>query len=392
MTGLTPRRPPYRSGGNPVTLEEDARRGAMSMRILAIGIGADTQEILLLDTTKPLHAHVKMVMPSATEIAARRIQRATQERRPLLLTGVTMGAGPCHLALEAHLREGLRASATEKAARTFDDDLTIVRAMGVMVVSDDEAAAIRGVERVEMRDLDLVAIRSSLAAFEAPTGFDGLVFGCLDHGAPPPGVSDRQFRFDHLRRVLRRDNDLLSFALTADEVPEYLTRVRSMLSSRDIEVPTVFLDTGVASALAALRDPRVRERDEQIMLNLGNMHALAFHTNGTRVRALFEHHIDILSNADIESLAERFARGMLTHEEVIGHLGHGAHYVDGAAAGDAMLVVTGPQRGRLRGSRLNPHFAGPDGETMVGSCLGLIDGFAARFPNVRDEIDAVLAS
>jgi uncharacterized protein (DUF1786 family) len=362
------------------------------MRILAIGIGTDTQDILLLDTAAPLHTNVKMVMPSATEIAARRIRRATQERRPVLLTGVTMGAGPCHRALEAHLKEELAAFATEKAALTFDDDLTVVRAMGVTVVSEDEAAVLRGVERIEMRDLDLVAIRSALAAFEVPVAFDGLAFGCLDHGAPPPGVSDRQFRFDHLRRVLRHSNDLHAFALTPDEVPEYLTRVRSMLASRDVDVPTVFLDTGVAAALGALRDPHVRAADEQVVLHLGNMHALAFHTSGTRIHAVMEHHTDVLSTAEIESLTERFREGTLTHEEVIGHLGHGVHYLDGVRGVRPFLVVTGPQRSRLRGSRLKPHFPETDGDAVVGSCLGLVDGFAARYPNVRDEIEAALVS
>src|SRR5579884_3540477 len=100
------------------------------MRILAIGIGAETQDILLFDTQAPVESSVKMVMPSATEIAARRIRRATQERRPVLLTGVTMGSGPCHQALAAHLAQNLRTFATERAARTFDDDLTVVRAMG----------------------------------------------------------------------------------------------------------------------------------------------------------------------------------------------------------------------------------------------------------------------
>src|SRR5581483_2291714 len=125
------------------------------MRILAIGTGTDTQDIFLFDTTAPADHSVKMVVPSATEITARRIHRATLERRPVLLTGVTMGSGPCHGAIQDHLAAGLGAFATEQAARTFDDDLAVVRAMGVVVVSEDEAASLRGVERIEMRDLDL---------------------------------------------------------------------------------------------------------------------------------------------------------------------------------------------------------------------------------------------
>ena len=361
------------------------------MRILAIGIGADTQEILLLDTAQPLQNSVRMVMPSATEIAARRIRRATSEGRPVMLTGVTMGGGPCHQALGAHLHAGLRAHATEQAALTFDDDLTVVRAMGVIVLSDDEAATLRGAERIEMRDLDLVAIRSALAAFEVPVSFDGLAFGCLDHGTPPPGVSERLFRFDHLRRVLRRRSDLHAFAIAADDVPEYLTRVRSMIASRDVDVPTVFLDTGVAAALGALRDPRVREHDGHLILSLGTTHVTAFRTTGTRIHALFEHHTDLLSGADIDSMTERFARGELSHEEVFSHHGHGVHYVEPAPEGDLVTVVTGPQRGRLRGVRLGEEALTLDGDTLTGNTAGLIDGFAARYPDSREAIEAALA-
>lgn len=362
------------------------------MRILAIGIGTDTQEILLLDTEASLHNCVKMVMPSATEIAARRIHRATHEERPLLLTGVTMGSGPCRRALAGHLRAGLRAYATERAARTFDDDLTVVRAMGVTVVSEDEAAALRGVERVQMRDLDLVAIRSALATFEVPAGFDGLAFGCLDHGTPPPGVSDRLFRFDHLRRVLKQHNDLYAFALTPAEVPEYLTRVRSMLATRDADVPTVFLDTGVAAVLGALRDPRVRGQQALLALSLGNMHALGVRLSGTRILGLFEHHTDLLTGDEIASMTERFARGALPDEEVLGHYGHGVQYLDKAPAELPFVVVTGPQRGKVRGTSLNPYIVSADADTLTNNCIGLIDAFAARFPDSREPIETTLTS
>jgi uncharacterized protein (DUF1786 family) len=361
------------------------------MRILAIDTGTGTQDILLLDTAIPIEQSVKMVMPSATEIAARRIRRATQERRPVLLTGVTMGGGPCQWALATHLEHGLRAYATERAALTFDPDLAVVRAMGMTVVSEDEAAALRGVDRIELRDLDLVAVRSALAAFTVPADFDGLAIGCLDHGTPPPGVSDRSFRFDHLRRVIRGRGSLEAFAMLPDEVPEYLTRARSMLTSRDIDVPTVFLDTGAAAALGALHDPHVRERDEQLIVNLGTTHALGFHTSGTRIHGVFEHHTDLLSDQEVESLSERFASGDLTHEEVFAHHGHGVYYADDRHSDDPVVAVTGPRRAKLRGSRLNPHVATPLGDTAISGCLGLVAGFAARFPETHEPIMTALA-
>ena len=109
------------------------------MKILAVDMGTGTQDILLFDSDGPVENSIKMVMPSATQIAASRIRRATATKRPLLLTGVTQGGGPCGWALEDHLRAGGTAAATPEAAQTFDDDLEQVERMGVRVVSEDEA-------------------------------------------------------------------------------------------------------------------------------------------------------------------------------------------------------------------------------------------------------------
>ena len=70
------------------------------MRILAVDVGTGTQDILLFDSFGPIENSVKLVMPSATTIAAGRIRRATPAGRPVLLTGVIQGGGP---------PEGLRA-------------------------------------------------------------------------------------------------------------------------------------------------------------------------------------------------------------------------------------------------------------------------------------------
>lgn len=360
------------------------------MRILAIDMGTGTQDILLFDTTVAPENCVKMVMPSATEIAARQIRAAAG--RPILLTGVTMGGGPCQWALEEHLRAGGTAFATPDAARTFDDDLAVVAGMGVAIVSEDEAAKLHDVQRIEFHDLDLGAIRTAFATFCVPLDFDGLAIGCLDHGAAPPGYSDRLFRFNHLKQVVRGRNDLTAFAMLPNEVPEYLTRARSMLASAGCDVPTIFLDTGPAAALGALQDPRVAAHEEQLVVNIGNMHTLGFYLSGTRIHALYEHHTGLVEPEQIESMTERLARGTLTHEEVYAGNGHGVFYADDRRASELPFVaVTGPQRRKLKGSRLAPYFAAPHGDMMISGCFGLIRAFAERHPHAREEIEYALA-
>ena len=296
------------------------------MRILAIDTGTGTQDILLFDTSDRVENSVKMVVPSPTMRVAAAIRDATERRAPLLFTGVTMGGGPCTWALQRHLQAGLPAFATPDAARTFDDDLDVVASWGVRIVGEDEAARMDGVERIELRDLDLDALRSAFESLGVDTRIDGIALACLDHGAAPPGYSDRLFRFEHLRRVVEKENDLLAFAYRPEEVPSYLTRARALLASAGSDVPAVFLDTAPAAALGALQDPAVRDAERQVVLNLGNSHTLAFHLRGTYVYSFFEHHTGLLSREDVESLTERLVAGTLTQEEVFDGNGHGVYY------------------------------------------------------------------
>ena len=101
------------------------------MRILAIDVGTGTQDILLFDSSQPIENAFQLIMPSPTMIAAGRIRRATEARRAVAVSGTIAGGGPCHWALEDHLRAGLPAYATREAAMTFDDDLELVERMGV---------------------------------------------------------------------------------------------------------------------------------------------------------------------------------------------------------------------------------------------------------------------
>ncbi|HEX5480906.1 MAG TPA: DUF1786 family protein [Dehalococcoidia bacterium] len=366
------------------------------MKILALDMGTGTQDILLFDSEQPIENSIKMVMPSATQVAAGRIRRATAAGRPLLLTGVIQGGGPCSWALEDHIARGRVAYATPEAAKTFDDDLEQVERMGVRVVSEDEAQALRDVERIELRDLDLDAIRAALAAFDVSPRFDGLALGCLDHGASPPGYSDRLFRFDHLRRVVEARNDLLAFAYAPDALPPYLTRARAMVETarrQDGETPIAFLDTGPAAALGALQDPKVREAGEQLVLNLGNMHALAFHLRATSIISLYEHHTGEMTPEQIEDFTRRLLSGDLRHEEVFNSKGHGVFYAahDGHAADAAPIVaVTGPQRGKIRRSELHPYMATPHGDMMISGCFGMLRAFGEVYPGRRDEIERAL--
>jgi uncharacterized protein (DUF1786 family) len=367
------------------------------MRILAIDIGTGTQDILLFDSALPIENNIKLVMPSPTRMAERRVREATRAACPLILTGVIQGGGPCHWAVEDHVRAGYPVCATPEAAKTFDDDLAAVAAMGITVMSEDEARNLDGVH-VEFKDLDLPAIETALAAFGVSLDADGLALACLDHGAAPPGYSDRLFRFDHLRRVVERRNDLRAFAMLPGELPDYLTRARTIVSTAGAQsdAAIVFLDTGPAAALGALQDEHVAAEDTRCVLNLGNMHTLAFHLDGTRIISLYEHHTGEVTREQIEDFTTRLLSGELEHEEVFNSKGHGVFYSAPMAKGDRpaanVIAVTGPQRGKIRGSSLKPYFAAPHGDMMISGCFGLLVAYAEKFPDAREEIERSLST
>ena len=357
------------------------------MRILAIDVGTGTQDILLFDGDQELENSLKMVMPSPTVVVARQIRAATELARPILLEGVTMGGGPSHWAAMDHVRAGHPVYATPDAARTFDDDLDGVARMGITVVSDDEAAGLRDLERIALRDLWVDAVRTALRAFGADEGFDALAVAVFDHGAAPPGYSDRVFRFDYLAERVRETNDLAAFAYLRDEIPQKLTRLRAVADSIGDGLPLLMMDTAPAAVLGALEDPRVSSQEELIVANVGNFHCLAFRLEAGRIVGLFEHHTGELTKDELEAYLDKLIDGTITNREVFDDMGHGAlMFEPPRRLGAPFLAITGPRRGLLRDSRLAPYLAVPHGDMMLAGCFGLLRAYAARDPLVADAV------
>ena len=300
------------------------------MKILALDVGTGTQDILLFDSDRRIENCIKMVMPAPTVIAAQRIGEVTAAGTPLALTGVNMGGGPVTGAAQRHLDAGLPVYATVEAATTFDDDMEMVKAMGVSLVSEDEIASIGGAGHVELKDLDLEMVRGALGSFSVQAEWDALAVAVFDHGNAPPGYSDRKFRFDHLRRQAgegRLTPDAMSYL--RDEIPEYMTRMLAVAGGVGEEEALLLMDTAEAAVLGALEDTAVSSEESKLVVNLGNEHTLAFHLRGTVVQGLFEHHTHVLTVDRLESYLERLVAGDLDDDEVWSGQGHGALIMKG---------------------------------------------------------------
>ena len=369
----------------------------MAMKhILTVDIGTGTQDIFLFREGLDLENGFKLVMPSPTMMVREKIQAATRLGEDILLTGVTMGGGPSHWAALTHLEQGHRVFATPEAARTFNDDLEWVeQEMGVKLISEDEAQSIENVRRITLQDFDLEAIRQAFSAFGIKLDLDGVGVAVFDHGAAPPDISDRKFRFDYLKRRIMEKNRLSAFAYPSEQVPEMLSRMRAVSASAvGLDCPLVLMDTAPAAVLGATLDPVAALRARSLIVNIGNMHTLAFRLGSSGIEGVFEHHTGFLDQARLDTLLGSFAAGTLTDEDVFNDHGHGALTIIPEPLSleqeDFGVIVTGPRRSMMVESRHKYYFAAPYGDMMLTGCFGVLAAMAETIPLLQEPIRAAL--
>ncbi len=377
------------------------------MKILSVDIGTGTQDIFLYDSKLDLENGFKLVLPSPTMMVHRRIKQATLDRTPILLAGVMMGGGPSAWAALDHARAGLPVYATPEAAKTLDDDLDKVARDGIEIVSDDEALRLPDfVQRITFRDFDLPAIQRVFSSFGVDlSDLAAVAVAVFDHGNAPPGVSDRQFRFDYLDQRLREVNSLAAFAYLPGDIPPIMTRLQAVArSAGEMDCPLVVMDTAPAAVLGADFDPVVGRRGQKIVVNVGNFHTLAFRLGEGGVEGVFEHHTGEIDLPRLETLLRALADASLRHEDVFDDMGHGAlMYSDEKfefGHDEFDVVVTGPRRSlfqtvdggpraedsRPRSTFLRPYFAVPFGDMMLAGCFGLLAATAEVLPDLAGAV------
>lgn len=344
------------------------------MALLAVDVGAGTQDILLREEGVPIENSAKMVMPSQTEIVGKMIDRARLRGRDVFLVGTTMGGGASARAAKRQIEAGLRVYATPKAALTFNDDLEKVRKMGVVITEDAPPEA----DVVEMADIDILAIKATFETFCLDMPKDVAV-AVQDHGRSP-NRSNRIVRFEEMAKILDSGGDLRSFAYL--EPPPLFNRMGALKEVLDrAGLRPMIMDTGPAAIFGAILDPRSAE--PALVLNAGNGHTVGAVVADERMTALFEHHTSALTADKLLHFSERLCDGTLADSEVFEDGGHGAHVVEAPGAEKIRsVVVTGPNRERFLGSglleKLGPVIsAAPGGDMMIAGCLGLVEAWKA---------------
>ncbi len=374
------------------------------MKILAVDIGTGTQDIFLYDSNLDPENGFKLVLPSPTLMANRRLRSRLRDSRrdPILICGRQMGGGPSSWAVEELVRAGIPVYMTPSAATTLNDELDKVRALGVKIVSEEEGGELQ-FARYEFKDFDFPLIAKTFADYGVSLkDLAAAAVAVFDHGNAPPGVSDRQFRFDYLDERIRAKNSLAAFAYLAGDIPKSMTRLQAVAdSARNLDCPLVVMDTAPAAVLGAGFDPVAAERENKIVCNVGNFHTLAFRLNGKGIAGVFEHHTGEIDLPKLEGLLGKLADGSLKHEDVFDDMGHGAlMYADEIfefGNDDFDVVVTGPRRSLFNRQSesanrksLRPYFAAPFGDMMIAGCFGLLAAAAEILPGLEETVSGSL--
>ncbi|MCK8824065.1 DUF1786 domain-containing protein [Fuchsiella alkaliacetigena] len=334
-----------------------------AQRLLAIDVGAGTQDILLYEAGQPIENCVKLVLPSPTVIKAAEIKEATEQGQDLFISGRLMGGGANKKAIQKHLEAGYQVYAQANAAKTIKDNLELVRELGVEIVEEPPAGDYR---EVSFGDVDLELLADSLAGFgvELP---DEYALAVQDHGENLGG-SDRQFRFEHWQSFVEGGGELAELSYL--EIPDYLTRMKA---AQSLAPGALLMDTGAAAIRGALCDPQVAAQQEQgvVVVNIGNLHTLGILVKGNRVRGLFEHHTSLMTSEKLVDYINRLQSKELSNQEVYADRGHGAYIDPELTEQDFGLVaVTGPNRHLA--AELGYYLAVPCGDMMLSGCFGLV--------------------
>lgn len=337
--------------------------------LLAIDVGAGTQDILLYDPAREPENCLKLVLPSQTQVVGAQVRAVTAARQPLHLQGGVMGGGASSDAMKAHLEAGLPLSATPGSAQTIHNDLERVTALGVTLRDDAPPGAVI----VETGDVDVAALQAALTPFGVILP-DRIAVAVQDHGYQP-GAGNNDVRFAYLQSLLSGSGDLWRMVYTTP--PAGMTRMSAVVQAHP---GTILMDTGAAAVLGALADPAVAQAaaaEGAILVNVGNMHTFATLVRGERLYGLFEHHTGGITAEIISNLVEGLRSGTLDTSGFRDHFdGHGAAldpaYRD--VGPFPFVAITGPNR-RLARS-LGYHEAAPHGDMMLAGSWGLVAGAA----------------
>ena len=338
--------------------------------ILAIDIGAGTQDILLYQARREEENNPHLVLPAPSKVWAKRLEGLSGD---IFIQGDTIGGGRIGSVLKNHVDRGYRIAMTEGAARTIRDDLDQVREMGVEVVKE-RPTGFTG-EEVKLREVDIPFILEIFYSLDEGKGVALIALAVQDHGTSPQGESDRIFRFSRFQQALEEERGFGGLAYLQEEIPPYYLRMLSAAHRAQEEGGgrVMVMDTALSAIMGAMG----HNGGAQVVVNMGNGHTIMALIIGGEVQGLLEHHTSLLTPPKLQDYITRFPQGEVSNEEIYEDGGHGA-FVLTTAQGSTTLAVTGPKRGMMRETGLSYELPAPGGNMMMTGPWGLVKAAEMR--------------
>ena len=181
-------------------------------------------------------------------------------------------------------------------------------------------------------------------------------------------------RFEKIKEKLPEPMEPETFAMEAEEVPEYFTRMQSVIKSLAKDNPEfkpVLMDTKFASIAGVCYDKEVLKLNSFVVMDIGNGHTTVASIEEGKIQGVFEHHTRDLTPQRLEELVLALADGTIKHEDVHGEGGHGAFALNPISKLEK-VIVAGPKRALIEGTDLDYYHAAPGGDVMMTGTVGLV--------------------
>ncbi|RLB59156.1 MAG: pyruvate formate-lyase activating enzyme [Deltaproteobacteria bacterium] len=339
---------------------------------LLLDVGAGTLDLMWTDgREKPFF---KAVAASPVVTMARRIERIDG---PLIVGGREMGGGPVSRALVERARRQ-RVVMTIQAAATIHNDPRRVRERGIEVVTPEQAAAIAATgefTHLELGDIDRARILSLLDALGVAEAPRRLGICLQDHGRAPAGTSQLEYRHRSWVQQLEREPRLERLLIPSTEIDETFSRLRSAAAEAALleGIEDIWLmDSGMAAVLGGWQEAAARGAGAAIIVDVATSHTMAALVEAGRLCGFFEMHTSDLEPSLFDEMIDALLQGRLEHRQVVSRGGHGAWQGRAPAGRPQLMLLVGPQRRLLAGSR-HPFMPGaPLGDNMMAGCAGLL--------------------
>lgn len=327
--------------------------------IFTLDVGSTTQDFVLFND-KNLRNCPKAILPSPTRIIAKKIESS---RENVFLYGYTMGGGAITRAVIKHVERGFKVFATRRSALTFADNLEKVREMGIIIAEDAQA------RRIKTADVDMDFFSKFLESVEIPIP-EIFAVAVQDHGFSPH-ESNRIFRFKIFRKLIEREKFLEKMLFSEKELPIEFNRMSDVVASiKDFREGEVFVtDTSFAiiSGLASV------SKLPALLINFGNSHTTAAIVDKDwEIKALLEHHTNVLRSRGkeyVKELFSRFLKGEIDNDFVLNDMGHGCYVKETIEI--ESVFATGPN------AELS-NYEEPKGDPMIFGNFGLLAMLSRR--------------